>query len=103
MNLSDDDVRAIATEARLSLTDEEPVGAARYINSFLGMLDRLKELDLKDVAPFSFSEAHDCPLRDDVPADFERIGEILNDRADFETSCFKVPRIMGGGADDAAF
>ena len=102
MKLGDDDVRAIAAEARLSLTDEELAGAVRTINDFLEMVERLKELDLKDVEPFGFVEVPECPLRDDDTTEFEKMGDILMDRADFENSCFKVPRIMGGGADDAA-
>lgn len=47
MKLGNDDVRAIASEARLSLTDSELAGAVRYINNFLEMVDRFKELDLK--------------------------------------------------------
>jgi Asp-tRNA(Asn)/Glu-tRNA(Gln) amidotransferase C subunit len=58
------------------------------------MVDRFKELDLKDVEPFGFAEAPECPLRDDVPSAFEGMEDILAGRADFETSFFKVPRIM---------
>ena len=46
MRLGSEDVRVIAAEARLSLTDTELAGAVRYINNFLEMVDRFKELDL---------------------------------------------------------
>ena len=52
MKLSNDEVREIALEARLTLDDAELEKAARYINNFLSMLDRFKELDLKEVEPF---------------------------------------------------
>jgi aspartyl-tRNA(Asn)/glutamyl-tRNA(Gln) amidotransferase subunit C len=94
MKLGGEDVRAIAAEARLSLTDAELAGAVRYINNFLDMVDRFKELDLKDVEPFCFAETNVCPLREDLPAVFLRTEEILADRADSTGAFFKVPRIM---------
>ena len=93
MKLGDDDVRAIASEARLSLTDDELEGAVRYVNNFLDMADRFKELDLKNASPFCFAEAAECPLREDKPEQFAQIPEILAARV-AEGSFFKVPRIM---------
>ena len=92
MKLGDDDVRAIAFEARMSLTDDELKNAVRYVNSFLEMADRFKELDLKNVEPFRFAESMQCPLREDKPEPFGRVQEILGSRAD--GAFFKVPRIM---------
>ena len=93
MKLGDDDVRAIASEARLSLTDDELKSAVRYINNFLDLADRFKELDLKDVEPFCFAESRECPLREDKPEPFAQIPEILAARF-ADDSLFKVPRIM---------
>ena len=97
MKLGDDDVKAIASEARLSLTDDELEGAVRYANNFLDMADRFKELDLKNVEPFCFTEANQCPLREDKPEQFAQIPEILSSRVaalSAESAFFKVPRIM---------
>ena len=93
MKLGEDDVKAIASEARLSLTDDELKGAVRYINKFLDMLDKFKELDLKNVEPFYFAEATECPLREDRPEPFAQIPEILAARV-AEGALFKVPRIL---------
>jgi aspartyl/glutamyl-tRNA(Asn/Gln) amidotransferase C subunit len=93
LKLGEDEVRAIANEARLTLTDIELGGTVRYINNFLDMVDRFKELDLKNVEPFCFAESNVCPLREDVAAAFGDAREILADRAN-EGGFFKVPRIM---------
>ena len=93
MKLGEDEVRAIAGEARLSLTEVELAGTVRYINNLLDMLDRFKELDLKKVEPFCFAESNVCPLREDAPAVFGETREILAERAN-EAGFFKVPRIM---------
>lgn len=94
MSLGNDEVRDIALEARLDLMDEELEKAVRYINNFLDMLDRFRELDLKDVEPFSFAEAIECPLREDVLAPFADRDEILKEGRHVEGDYFRVPRIM---------
>ena len=94
MILTSEQVNDIALESRLLLTEQELAGATRYINNFLGMLDRFKELDLKDVEPFSFAEAIDCPLREDTVTAFNNSGAILDESAHVDGVYFKVPRIM---------
>ena len=94
MKLSNDEVREIALEARLTLDDAELEKAARYINNFLSMLDRFKELDLKDVEPFCFAETMECPLRNDALTPFGGRDAILRESAHVERDYFKVPRIM---------
>ena len=94
MKLSSDEVRAIAAEARLSLSDEELPRVERYMNDFLEMVDRFKELDLKNVDTFKFAEISECPLREDIPEPFPRMDEILAERGMTAGSFFKVPRIM---------
>ena len=87
-------MNGIAIESRLLLNEAELEGAVRYINNFLDMLDRFKELDLKDVEPFSFAEALECPLRDDVVTAFPDTEAILHESEHVDGSYFKVPRIM---------
>ena len=101
MKLGDDDVRVIASEARLSLTDDELKIAVRYVNNFLDMADRFKELDLKNVEPFRFAESQECPLREDKPEPFAQVPEILAARVAgaraedaLAGAFFEVPRIM---------
>lgn len=94
--LTPDEVREISLEARLSLSDEELAKAVGYINNFLNMLDRFEELDLTNVAPFSFPEALECPLREDVTEKFDARDEILAESQHVSGDYFKVPRIMEG-------
>ena len=94
MKLSNDEVREIALEARLTLDDAELEKAARYINNFLSMLDRFKELDLKEVEPFCFAEKTECPLREDVLTPFGDVKAILAEGPHRVGDYFKVPRIM---------
>ena len=94
MKLTAHEVNEIALESRLLLTEQELDGATRYINNFLDILDSFKELDLKDVEPFSFAEALECPLREDKVTPFPYSEEILHESGHVDGSYFKVPRIM---------
>ncbi|MBQ7544394.1 MAG: Asp-tRNA(Asn)/Glu-tRNA(Gln) amidotransferase subunit GatC [Synergistaceae bacterium] len=96
MILTSEQVNEIALESRLLLTEQELAGATRYINNFLKVLDSFRELDLKDVEPFSFAEAIECPLRDDKVIPFADTEAILHESAHVDGSYFKVPRIMEG-------
>ncbi|MBR1437138.1 MAG: aspartyl/glutamyl-tRNA amidotransferase subunit C [Synergistaceae bacterium] len=94
MKLTSEEVNEIALESRLLLNEQELASAVRYINNFLDALDCFKELDLKDVEPFSFAEAIECPLRDDVVTPFPYTEAILHESEHVDGSYFKVPRIM---------
>ena len=94
MKLTEQQVNEIALESRLVLNEHELIEAVRYINNFLDMLDRFKELDLKDVEPFSFAEAIECPLRDDSVAVFKNTEAVLRESEHVDGRYFKVPRIM---------
>ena len=96
MKLNSEEVNSIALESRLVLTEQELTNAVRYINNFLDMLDRFKELDLKDVEPFSFAEALECPLREDNVKSFTNTRAIFDESEHVDGSFFKVPRVMEG-------
>lgn len=94
MKLDEHEVNEIALESRLVLTEQELSNAVRYINNFLDMLDRFKELDLKDIEPFSFAEALECPLREDKIISFSNTQAILDESEHVDGAYFKVPRII---------
>ena len=94
MKLTSEEVNEIALESRLLLNEQELAGAVRYINTFLDKLDCFRELDLKDVEPFSFAEALECPLREDKVIPFPDYEAILHESEHVDGSYFKVPRIM---------
>ena len=94
MKLTSEEVNSIALESRLILNESELDRAVLYINNFLDMLDIFRELDLKDVEPFSFAEVLECPLREDKIIPFADTEAILHESAHVDGAYFKVPRIM---------
>jgi len=53
MNITEKDVSYVADLANLDLTAEERTGMVRDLNSILGYIDRLNELDTNNVPPMA--------------------------------------------------
>ena len=53
MKVSEKDVQYVAELANLDLTPEEQTRMVRDLNSILGYVDKLNELDTKDVPPMA--------------------------------------------------
>jgi aspartyl-tRNA(Asn)/glutamyl-tRNA(Gln) amidotransferase subunit C len=53
MKVTDKDVAYVADLANLELTEPERAGMLRDLNSILGYVDRLNELDTSDVPPMA--------------------------------------------------
>jgi aspartyl-tRNA synthetase len=94
--ISSQQVRDIARLARLRLTDEEAVSYQKDLNSILGYVETLRELDTESVKPMS----HVLPLtnawREDEPRNDRRSESILANAPMREGNYFKVPKIIEG-------
>jgi aspartyl/glutamyl-tRNA(Asn/Gln) amidotransferase C subunit len=62
-----EDIRHLATLARIKLSDEEERAYAMDADSILGYIDHIRQLALGDREPKVYPEAN--PLRDDVVTD----------------------------------
>jgi aspartyl-tRNA(Asn)/glutamyl-tRNA(Gln) amidotransferase subunit C len=60
-----DDVRHIATLARLGLDDERATLLMRELNTILGHMDALSRVDTTGVPEAVGADAHGMPLRED--------------------------------------
>jgi aspartyl-tRNA synthetase len=94
--ISSQQVRDIARLARLRLTDEEAVSYQKDLNSILGYVETLRELDTESVKPMS----HVLPLtnawREDEPRKARRSESIMANAPMREGNYFKVPKIIEG-------
>jgi aspartyl-tRNA(Asn)/glutamyl-tRNA(Gln) amidotransferase subunit C len=96
LSLSLEEVRRIASLARLELTPEEEVRLAGQLSAILGYMEELKALDVGDVEPMTHAlAAGDAPP---PRADEERPGlgaEVAVAAAPERVGThFKVPRII---------
>jgi aspartyl-tRNA(Asn)/glutamyl-tRNA(Gln) amidotransferase subunit C len=110
MKVTEKDVAYVAELANLELTAEEHSRMVRDLNSILGYLDRLNELDTKNVAPmaqvsdrygvdeakqgsqrFAYATREDIVhgLRLSLPQD-----EALSNAPDSDGTFFEVPKVI---------
>lgn len=97
MSLSESEVRHVAMLARLALTDEQVDTLRIELNSILGHIDTIQQLDLADVLP----TAHAIPVVNQTRPDVPRPGltremALLN-APESEDGAFLIPRMTGGG------
>ncbi len=99
MALSESEVRHVAMLARLSLSDEQVETLRGELNSILGHIDTIQQLDLDGVEPMT----HAVPLVNSTRDDVVRPGlphemALLN-APDAEDSAFRIPRIVGASEE----
>jgi aspartyl-tRNA(Asn)/glutamyl-tRNA(Gln) amidotransferase subunit C len=96
MALSLEDVRRIASLARLRLSAEEERLFAGQLSAILDYVKQLEELDVSGVEPMTHALAADDipPLREDQDRPGLPAEKALAAAPAREGTCFKVPRII---------
>lgn len=94
MKITKKDVEYVAKLARLALTEEEKDKFCNQLNQILLYMEKLNELDTKDVPPTS----HVLPLknvwREDEVKPFSQVKEIVENAPEREGNYFKVKKII---------
>jgi aspartyl-tRNA(Asn)/glutamyl-tRNA(Gln) amidotransferase subunit C len=88
------EVERIASLARLSVTDEEAERLAAELDSFLGYIETLRELDTSQIEPTSHPIPLPTPMREDLaeaPIDAELAVANAPESAE---SAFLVPKVI---------
>lgn len=98
MYLSERDVRAIATYARIGLSDAEVATMAVDLNNIIESLKPITEYDLEGVEP-TFHPIADLSnvMREDVILPGLDPQTALANAPSHQDSAFKIPPILGGG------
>jgi aspartyl-tRNA(Asn)/glutamyl-tRNA(Gln) amidotransferase subunit C len=100
-----EEVREIAMLSRLRLSEAEVAALTQDLDSILGYVAELRELDTSSVEPMTHAVPFDCPLRVDETRTSLPLEEALANAPRREASFFQVPRIVpgpsgGGGEED---
>lgn len=98
MQLTPDDVRKVASLARLRVSDAEVASLTSDLTAILGYVDVLNEIDTTNVEPMVHAVELSNVLRaDTVVASLPRVAALSNaPRSDGQ--CFLVPAIIDAGA-----
>ncbi len=95
------EVREIASLARLRLDDAEVLRLTHELDGILGYIETVKGLDTASVEPMTHAVPFDCPMRPDEPAPSLAIDEALANAPRRRESLFEVPRIIAPGVPGA--
>ncbi len=96
MNVTEKDVTYVADLANLELTEQERVRLVKDLNSILGYIDRLNELDTSNIPPMAqiaaregFNAMRQDELRPCLPNE-----EALKNAPDAHGGFFRVPKVI---------
>jgi aspartyl-tRNA(Asn)/glutamyl-tRNA(Gln) amidotransferase subunit C len=97
MKITDDEVRRVAELAALALRDDEVERMAKDLDSILGHMDKLNELDTTGVEPMAqvlFDAEETATLREDRERPSLSNAEALQNAPVSGGGYFKVPRVI---------
>lgn len=101
MSISEEQVRHVALLARIALTDEQVARFGEDLNSILGHIDSIQQLDLDGVEPTAHPlEVVNVMREDCVRPGLSREDALLN-APETDGTAFVIPQIVGPGGDDA--
>lgn len=89
-----EEVREIATLARLELSEPEIERMTSDLDAILGYVAALADLDTSSVEPMTHAVPFDCPLRPDQVGPSLPVEEALRNAPRREGNFFEVPRIV---------
>jgi aspartyl-tRNA(Asn)/glutamyl-tRNA(Gln) amidotransferase subunit C len=95
MGISIDEVRRVADLARLELSEQELERYSQQLNQILEHVERLRQVDTKEVETDLGAPASEADLRPDVPLPCLDPLEALANAPDTAHGYFKVPRVIG--------
>ena len=94
MPLSKDEVRHVATLARIGLEPGDEEFYADQLSGILGHIDRLQQLDTEDIPPTAQVVEIESRLRDDEPRPCLTQEEALANAPATVNGFFRVPAIQ---------
>ncbi len=92
--ITQDMVEHVALLSRLQFSPAEIEAFTKQLNSILGYMEKLNELDTSGVEPTSHSLKLTNVFRDDKVQESLSPEEALDNAPEQQEDCFKVPRVI---------
>ena len=94
MKISRTEVEHVARLARLSLPPEELDALTGQMDTILGYVDKLNELDTEGVEPTAHAVPMENAFREDLVTPSIGVERALQNAPERDGSCFKVPKVI---------
>ena len=94
MALSKETVKYVADLSRIELKQDELEKLSRQLESILDFIDKLKELDVKNISPTSHILPISNVFRDDIIRDSLPQDKALSNAPDRQGRFFGVPKVI---------
>ena len=92
MSVTKDDVRKVARLSRIAVPDDKLDALAGELNSIMGWIEQLNEVDVDGVEPLTSVVETSLPMREDVVTDGNRRSEVLANAPKADAGFYVVPR-----------
>ena len=94
MSVDEATVRKIASLARIAVTDTEVAAMTGELNTIIGFVEQLSEVDTDGIEPLAAVIPNDLRLRDDVVTDGDIRDDVLANAPQAEHGFFAVPKVI---------
>jgi aspartyl-tRNA(Asn)/glutamyl-tRNA(Gln) amidotransferase subunit C len=94
MSVSHEQVRHIATLARIAMSEEELERLVPELNNILGWVEQLGEVNTDGVEPLATVIDQKLRLRDDVVTEGDIRDDVLANAPDAQHGFFAVPKVI---------
>ena len=94
MSLTSDDVKRAAKLARLGLTEAETTETLTQLNSILGLVDQMQQIDTNGVAPLAHPLELKQTLRADAVTENNQRDKFQVIAPQAEAGLYLVPRVV---------
>lgn len=98
MALSEEQVRKLALLARLELSESEVKSLGPQVESILGFVEQLSELDTSGIEPMTTALDVDNRWRPDEQVESLSKESALQNAPSSDDECFLVPAVLGTAA-----
>jgi aspartyl-tRNA(Asn)/glutamyl-tRNA(Gln) amidotransferase subunit C len=94
MDISTETIDHLAHLARLEFKGTEKAGIKADLEKIIGFMDKLREIDTKDVEPLIFMSDEVNRLREDLPQITVTHEEALRNAPKKDSDYFRIPKVL---------
>ena len=94
MSVDKDTVKRVAKLARISVSDAEAEGLQGELNTILGFVEQLNEVDVEGIVPMTSVTPMTMKKREDAVTDGDKAGDVVANAPLTEDHYFVVPRVV---------